>query len=130
MIWIEQANAAGDDAMTVMIGVAGEGDVEAVLERDQAGHGVRRRAIHADAAIPVDGHEAERGVHLFVDDVERQLVVLGDAWPVINARATQRVDTDLQSGAANRIHVDDRREVGYISADVVVPAGRAAAQGA
>ena len=50
----QQAGAARDDAMAVVIGVAGEGDVEAILQADQALHGVRRRRIHADLAVPVD----------------------------------------------------------------------------
>jgi len=31
-----------DDAVPIMIGVTGEGDVEAILESDQASHRVRR----------------------------------------------------------------------------------------
>ena len=50
----QQARAARDDAMPVVIGVAGEGDVEAVLQADQALHGVRRGGIHADLAVPVE----------------------------------------------------------------------------
>ncbi len=53
MVGIQQAGAARDDAVAVVIGVAGEGQVEAVLERDQSGHGVGRGAIHADLAVPI-----------------------------------------------------------------------------
>jgi len=33
--------AGGDHAMPIVVGVAGEGDVELVLEADQALHGIR-----------------------------------------------------------------------------------------
>ena len=62
VIRIEQARAAGDDAVAVVVGVAGPGDVEVVFVGDQAGHGVGAGAVHADAAVPVEGHEAEGGV--------------------------------------------------------------------
>jgi hypothetical protein len=37
----EQAACGGDDAVPVVVGVAGEGDVEAVLDREQPLHRVR-----------------------------------------------------------------------------------------
>ncbi len=40
MIGIEQTTGAGHDAMPVMVGIAGEGHIEAVLAFDQPGHGV------------------------------------------------------------------------------------------
>ena len=60
----QQAGAAGDDAVAVVVGVAGEGDVEAVLEADQPLHRVGRRRIHADPAVPVERHEAEGRIDL------------------------------------------------------------------
>src|ERR1035437_3719372 len=38
----------------------------------------------------------------------------------MDARAAQRIDPDLHSGRADRLHVDDVRKVGDIRADVVV----------
>src|SRR5258706_265348 len=63
-----QADARRDDAVAVVVGVAAEGDVIAVLERDQALHREARRRVHADLAVPVDGHEPEGGVDLLADD--------------------------------------------------------------
>ena len=60
MIGIHQARAARHDAVPVGVGVVAEGDVEAVLETDQGRHRVRRRAVHANLAVPVQRHEAER----------------------------------------------------------------------
>ena len=36
----KQARAPGNDAVPVVIGVASEGDVEAILEIDQVAHGI------------------------------------------------------------------------------------------
>jgi len=38
--WGHQAGAFRDDPMAVMVGVAGEGDVEAILQADKALHRV------------------------------------------------------------------------------------------
>ena len=80
MVGVQQPGAPGHHAVAVVVGVAGPGDVEATLEPDQPLHGVGRRAVHADPAVPVDGHEAEGGVHLAADHRQRQL---GSArrWP-------------------------------------------------
>ena len=56
--------------MPVMVGVAGEGDVVFFLEADQALHGIGRGRIHADAAVPVQGHETEGRIDLLADHGE------------------------------------------------------------
>jgi len=38
----QQSGAAGHDPMSVVIGVAGSGDLEAVLETDEPLHGIGR----------------------------------------------------------------------------------------
>ena len=114
--------------MPVVIGVAGEGDVEAVLDVEQALHRVRRRRVHADPAVPVGGHEAEGLVDLLADDGEVEPVVLGDARPVVHAGAAERVDAHLHLGIADRGEVDDVAEVGDVGAEVVVPVRRRRAQ--
>ena len=81
VVGVEQAGARRDDAVPVGVGVVGERDVEAVLELDQAGHRVRRGAVHADLAVPVDGHEREGRVDLVVDDRQVEPVALGDRPP-------------------------------------------------
>ena len=50
-----QAGARRDDAVAIVVGVAGEGDVEAVLHADQALHRVRRRADPSGSCRPSPG---------------------------------------------------------------------------
>ena len=69
VVGVEQAGGAGDDAVAVVVGVAGPGYVEFFLVGDHAGHRVGRRAVHADAAVPVKRHEAEGGVDVGVQDL-------------------------------------------------------------
>ena len=68
VVGVEQAGGAGDDAVAVVVGVGGEGYVVLVFVGDHGGHGVGAGAVHADAAVPVAGHEAEGGVYVVVED--------------------------------------------------------------
>ena len=70
MIRIHQPHAARHDAVAVVIGVAGKGHVESSFKPDQRSHRIRRRTVHADLAIPIDAHEAERRVDFRIDDFE------------------------------------------------------------
>ncbi len=124
MIRIQQAGAAGDDAVAVVVGVAGERHVEPVLQRDQSGHGVGRRTIHADLAVPVERHEAEGGVDIGVLHGNLQPVPLGDAAPVGDAGAAQRIGADRKSRAANGVEIDDRAEVVDVVRDEIEPRRR------
>ena len=81
VVRVHQPAAAGDDAVAVAVGVVAERDVEAILEPDQARHRVRRRAVHADLAVLVDGHERERRIDRVVDDLDRQPVALARSAP-------------------------------------------------
>ena len=83
-------------------------------------HRVRRRGIHADLAVPVDRHEAERGVDRVVDHGEIELVALGDRRPVVHARAAERIDAHADLRAADRIHVDDVAEIADVVVEIVV----------
>ena len=47
-------------------------------------------------------------------------VTLDHRLPVAHRRAAERIDPDLDAGAADRLHVDDIGEVGDIGADIVV----------
>ena len=124
----QQTGALGDDAVTVVVGIGGDGDVEFILEADEPLHGVRRRGIHADSAVPVDGHESECGIDRFIDDGQIQAVPFGDHRPIINTRAAERVDTERNLCVADRFQVDDAFEIVDIRVQVVVPVGRGAAQ--
>ena len=115
-----QAGRGRHDAVPVVVGVAGKGDVVLVLEPDQPPHGVRRGRIHADAAVPVERHEAEPRVDLFADHGEIDAVALGDARPVVHAGAAQRVDAHADAGGADRVEVDHVAEVGDVASEEVV----------
>src|SRR3990167_258278 len=94
----QQADTGRDYAVAVVIGVAGKGDVIAILEADQPLHGMAGRGIHADLAIPVQAHEGELRVDDLADHLQIEPVALGDARPVMHARATQRIDAQAQAG--------------------------------
>ena len=120
VVGVEQPGAAGDDAVPVGVGVVGEGHVEAVAQVDQPGHGVARGRVHADLAVPVDGHEPEGGVDRLVDHLQLQPVVLGDGRPVVDRRPAQGVDAQAQPGPADRLHVHDGGQVLDVGGHVVV----------
>ena len=82
-----------------------------VLQRDQAGHRVRARAVHADLAVVIDGHERERRVDLAVDDLDVETVDAIDRLPVVHGSAAERIDAELQSRRTDRLHVDDVPQV-------------------
>ena len=111
---------ASDDAVAVAVGIIRDGDVEPILQRDQVGHRMGRRAIHADSAIPVERHRAESGVDFVIDHLDRHAITLRDSMPVGETCSTERIDADAQAGAGNGTHVDDRREVAHVSAQVIV----------
>ena len=114
MIGIHQARAARHDAVPVGVGVVAEGDVEAVLEPDQLRHGVGRRAVHADLAVPVQRHEAERRIHRVVHDLHVDPETFGDRRPERYARSAERIDADLELRVADGFHVHDRTQVGHV----------------
>ena len=98
VVRVQQARAGRDDAVPVGVGVVAERDVEPVAQPDEPGHRVRRRGVHPDPAVPVDGHEAERRV----DVVVRRPSGRGRsrspiARPVVHARAAQRIDAEAQA---------------------------------
>ncbi len=70
VVGIHQSHATRDDAVTVVVGVIAKGDVELVFEVDEAGHGVGRRAIHADLAILVHGHETKGGIDIGIHHLQ------------------------------------------------------------
>ena len=112
VVGVQQAGAGRDDPVAVGVGVVGEGDVEAGRASSrQPRHRVRRRAVHADLAVPVERHEAEGRVDLVVDDRQVEAVALGDRRPVGDARAAERVDAEAQPAVADRVEVDHGGQV-------------------
>ena len=120
----QQALLRRDDAVAVVIGVAGKRDVELVLEAYQALHGVRRRRVHADLAVPVQGHEAEGRVDHRADHRQVEPPALGDGCPVVDAGAAHRIDAHAQLRIADGIQVDHAAEVANVVRAVVVAVRR------
>ncbi len=125
----QKPGAARDDAMPVVVRVAGKGDPETILQIDQPLHGIGRGRVHAKLAVPIDRHETERRIDGFVDDGEIQPVALGDRPPVVDTRAAERVDTQRDPGSTDGVHVDHVDEVARVRRDVVVPVRRGGAHG-
>src|ERR1019366_4004214 len=101
----------------------GKRQVVLVLERDQPGHGVGGRAIHADFAVPIDAHEAEGWVGAIVLDGEVQAVAFGDARRIGDAGAAQRVGAEIEARVADGVHVDDGGEIVDVGGNVIVAVG-------
>jgi hypothetical protein len=81
--------------VAVGVRVGGKGHVVLVLQPHQAGHRPRAAAIHADAAVVIDRHEAELRVDAAVDDFDRQAVLAGDRLPVVDRRPAERIDPEF-----------------------------------
>ncbi|MND84221.1 hypothetical protein D3C80_761080 [compost metagenome] len=114
--------------MAVVVRIAGKRHVEALFQADQALHGMAGRWVHADLAVPVDGHEAEGRVDLFVHHIQVQAVMLGNRRPVAHPCSTQRIDTQAQLGIADGVEVDHVDQVGDIGVEVIVTMGSAGLQ--
>ena len=123
VVGVEQAGGAGDDAVAIVVGVAGPGDVVVLAVGDHRGHGEGAGAVHADAAVPVAGHEAEGGVDEAVKDFDGELVLLGDAGPIGDTGAAEGVDGQLEGGVGERGEVDDAGEVVDVGAEEVEASG-------
>ena len=128
MIGRQQSRAPGDDPVPVVIGVARDGEVEAILQTDQPLHRVGRRRVHPDAPVPVHRHEPERRIDGLADDRQVQAVALGDRGPVVDAGPAERIDAQAEGRAANRLHVDHPAEIAHVGAEIVVPMRRGGAQ--
>ncbi|MNU89917.1 hypothetical protein D3C71_797690 [compost metagenome] len=115
--------------MAVVVRVAGKRNVKALFEADQALHGVSGRRVHANLAIPVDGHETEGRIDLFVHHVQVEAVMLGNRRPVAHPCSAQRIDTQTQLGVTNGVEVDHVDQVGDVGVQIIVTMGGAGFQG-
>ena len=106
--------------MTIRIGIVGEGDVEFVPERDQTGHCVGRRTIHANFAVMIDGHETEGGIDGGVHDGRVDTIAFDHRLPVVDGGTAQRIDADAHTGGADRLHRHHIFKVGDIGRDVIM----------
>jgi hypothetical protein len=111
MVGVHQPCTWGDDAVSIGIRVIGERDGVAVLEADEPRHRVGAGAVHSNRAVVVDGHERESRIDQRIDDLDVQPIDLVDRLPVMHGGAAERVDGELEPGAANSAHVDDIAQV-------------------
>src|SRR5206468_674692 len=114
VIRVHQTGASRDNAVPVVIRVAGPRYVEALLHRDEAPHRVRRRAVHPDAAVPIHAHEAEGRIDLVAHDRQRNAVALGDHPPVRDAGPAEWIDAELELRAAQDVEVEYGGQVGDV----------------
>ena len=128
MVGRQQSMAFGHDAVPVMIGVAGEGKVKAVLHPDQSLHRIDRGRVHPYLTVPIHGHETKGRIDSLVDNREVQPVSLGNRPPVVDSGASKGINTNSEFCAANRVHVDHARKISNVSIEVVVPVRRGGAK--
>ena len=114
--------------MAVRVHVIGKGNIEAVFQCHQRGHGVGAGAIHAYLAVVVQGHKGKGRVHVGVDDIHAQPVNLVDFLVNSDAGATQGVNTDLQPGGPDCLHVDDSCQCLHVGRHIVEVANKLALQ--
>ena len=126
MVRRQQTFALGDDAVPVVVGVAGERNVEAVLHPDQSLHRVDRGGIHPDAPVPIHRHEPERLIHGVAHDRQIEVIALRDGRPVMDAGPAERVHAQVEARAADGVHVEDVPQVADVGVEIVVPVRRAA----
>jgi hypothetical protein len=72
VVGIHQPRGGRDDPVPVRVRVIRESDLISVLERYQAGHRIRARAVHPDLAVVIDRHEREGRVdhRVYDDDIQ------------------------------------------------------------
>ena len=119
VVGVHQPGRGRDDAVPVRVGVVGEGDAVLILEADEPGHRVGAGAVHADLAVVIDRHEREGRIDLRVHDIDVQTVDFVDRPPVMHRRAAERIHAQLETGGANRVHIDDVPQVVDIGQDEV-----------
>ena len=120
VVGVHQPCGGRDDAVPVRVGVVGEGDAVPILEADEPGHRVWARAVHANLAVVIHGHEREGRVDLRVHHVDIHAIGFVDRPPVMHRRAAERVHPQLEAGGADCVHVDDVPQVLDIGQDEVL----------
>ena len=68
------------------------------------------------------------GSTIALTTVRSRLVALGDRPPVVDARAAEWIDAELEAGAADSVEVDDVGKVVDVGREVVVAMGGRRAQ--
>ncbi len=83
VVWIHQTRR-GHDAVTVIIGIVAERQIELVAVSQQACHCAFGRTVHAHNAIFIQMHKAEGLIDCIVYQRQIQLVMLSNTLPVSN----------------------------------------------
>ena len=119
----------GDDAEAVVVRVIGQDEVIVCGLAGDGRHDIGRRAVHADLAVVVVIHEGELRVIRIVDEIQVQVIRVGNLVPVVHARPAQGVDQDAQFSVADGVHVDDGVQFGHVESFVIVRDDEAAVLG-
>jgi len=120
MIGWQQSLASRDDPMTVMIRVAGESDVEFILQTNQTLHRIGRRGIHADLAVPIHRHETESGINGLVGDRKVQPIAISNRLPVVDTSPTEGIDTQADLRLAYCVHIDYMSQLVNVGVEIIV----------
>ena len=119
MVRIHQARRR-DDAVTVIIGVVSEGDIVFVFDLEEICHSERRRAVHANFAVVILRHKAERIINVGIDNLEPfDAVSLRNRHPIIQSRAAHGIGADVQAGFSDRVHVNDACQCLDVRHDII-----------
>ena len=106
--------------MPVMIRITSKGNVETVLQIDQASHGVGGRWVHANFAIPVNRHETECWIDHFVFHNKIQPETVCYCRPVMNSGAAKRIDPDANVRVPYHIHINHTGQIIHVIVEEVV----------
>ena len=103
-----------------MVGVAGNRYVELVLQRNQSLHGILRRRVHTNSAVPIECHETKGRIYGVVDHFKIQTIALCNRFPIVDACASKRIDSQRYPRAPNGVHIDDIVQVIHIGNQIIV----------
>jgi hypothetical protein len=126
VVRVHEPGIGRDDAVAVGVGVVAGEDVVLVASATRAAIADGDGRIHADLLVPVERHETPGRVDVGFTTVRSRPVHLGDERPVLDRCAAERVGADAHARAADRLDVDDVREVAHVRVAEVVVAERVA----
>ena len=120
MVWVHQAQRAGNNAVPICIAVVCESNVEPILQLHEAGHRIRAGTIHPDLPVMIESHEAERWIHGRVQNTDVETIDSLNWLPVLDRGTTERIGAHSNTGGANAVHVDDVGQIPDIRHEEIV----------
>ena len=111
MVWVHQAQRAGNNAVPICIAVVCESNVKLILQLYEAGHRVRAGAVHSDLPVMIESHEAKRRIHGGVDQSDIETIDSLNRLPVLDRGTTERIGAHSNTGGPDTVDVDDVRQV-------------------